>query len=99
MRTEANSAGVPPLRTTGPREGRPVYRPEPAPALRCAVLAWAWSEETGDHSWVIIFANGDEGAARAKAAEWLERNPEGECQLMIAPPDCRARIVTKVEWK
>ena len=71
----------------------------PAPPLRCAVLAWGLDPNTAEPAWIIIFANGDEGQARKAAADWLERNPEGECQLMIAPPECRARIVTKVEWK
>lgn len=68
----------------------------PAPALRCAVLAWGW--EDGEQRWQIIFANGDEGAARAAAADWLEKNPDGECQLMVAQPEGRARRVTRVEW-
>lgn len=65
--------------------------PTPAPALRCAVLGW-----TG-HNWQVIFANGDETAARQAAAEWLAENPDSECQLMIAQD--RAKLVTKVEWK
>jgi hypothetical protein len=65
---------------------------KPAPPLRCAVLAWdGWN-------WQAIFANGDETAAKAAAAEWLEQNPNKECQLMIAQPEGRAKLITKVEW-
>jgi hypothetical protein len=65
---------------------------KPAPPLRCAVLAWdGWN-------WQAIFANGDETAAKAAAAEWLEQNPDKECQLMIAQPEGRAKLITKVEW-
>lgn len=79
------------------RSGSPVcttpdHDPTPAPALRCAVLGW------DGYRWQIIFANGDEGAARTAAAAWLDQNPDSECQLMIAQPEGRAKLVTRVEW-
>lgn len=70
----------------------------PAPALRCAVLAWGSDIEGGELRWIIIFANGDETAARQAAVEWLQANPDSECQLMVAQPEGRARRVTRVEW-
>ena len=69
------------------------------PPLRCAVLAWGLCPETAEPRWLLIFANGDEAQARAAAREWLERNPEGTAQLLIAQPEGRASMVTKVEWK
>ena len=75
----------------------PVTALPPAPALRCAVLAWGLDPHTAEPAWIIIFANGDEGQARIAAAEWLAENPDSECQLMIAQD--RAKLVTKVEWK
>lgn len=70
----------------------------PAPPLRCVVVAWTLCVESAEPKWQIIFANGDETAGRARAAEWLERNPDSECQLLLGKPEDRARIVPKVGW-
>ena len=79
------------------REDMPGPLPE-APPLRCAVLAWTRDPISGQPEWRIIFANGDEGRARAAAADWIESNEGGECQLMVSAPNGRARLERRVLW-